>query len=52
METSVYDELIFLASSEKQKIKVHLFLDFAEWKFSSEVPDPYYGTKKDFAQHP
>ncbi|MEP7169005.1 MAG: low molecular weight protein-tyrosine-phosphatase [Bacteroidota bacterium] len=50
MESSVYDELIFLAPSAKQKIKVHLFLDFAEWKFFSDVPDPYYGTKKDFEE--
>jgi low molecular weight protein-tyrosine phosphatase len=50
MDHSVYDELISLASSEKQKAKVHLFLDFAEWKLTSEVPDPYYGTKKNFEE--
>jgi protein-tyrosine phosphatase len=50
MERSVFDELIALASSEKQKEKVKLFLDFAECNSSSEVPDPYYGTKKDFEE--
>jgi len=49
MDTSVYEELISIASSEKQKAKIHRFLDFADWE-SSEVPDPYYGSKKDFEE--
>lgn len=48
MDTSVYNHLRALASSEIHKEKIHRFLDFADWKISSEVPDPYYGTKKDF----
>ncbi len=49
MDTSVYEELISIATSEKHKKKIHRFLDFAEWD-SSEVPDPYYGSKKDFEE--
>jgi protein-tyrosine phosphatase len=48
MDNSVYEELISIAPSEKQKIKIHRFLDFANWEIPSEVPDPYYGSKKDF----
>ncbi|MEO5571201.1 MAG: low molecular weight protein-tyrosine-phosphatase [Bacteroidia bacterium] len=50
METSVYNELISLAASPEHKSKVYLFLDFAEWNVSFEVPDPYYGTRKDFEE--
>jgi len=50
MDNSVYDELIFLAISPQHKSKVHLFLNFAEWNLSSEVPDPYYGTRKNFEE--
>ena len=48
MDNSVYEELLSIAASEKQKTKIHRFLDFANWKILSEVPDPYYGSKKDF----
>src|SRR6188768_2595040 len=50
MDNSVYDELISIAKSAEHKTKIHLFLDFAEWNVSSEVPDPYYGTRKDFEE--
>lgn len=50
MDISVFEELISIAASAEQKSKVYLFLDFAEWNLSSEVPDPYYGTRKDFEE--
>lgn len=48
MDESVYDEIISLASSEKHRKKVYLFLDYAGYETGSPVPDPYYGSKKDF----
>lgn len=50
MDESVYDDLLASAKSDIEKEKTHLFLDFAEWKYSSNVPDPYYGTKNDFEE--
>jgi protein-tyrosine phosphatase len=51
MDYTVYEEIISFTDSEKQKAKVHLYLDFAEWNDKvSEVPDPYYGGSKDFEE--
>jgi protein-tyrosine phosphatase len=50
MDNSVYNQLRVLAPSEIQAAKIHRFLDFADCQISSEVPDPYYGTKKDFEE--
>lgn len=48
MDESVYEEVISLAKTEDQKNKVNVFLDFADWNETSNVPDPYYGTQSDF----
>lgn len=48
MDESVYEDVISLAKTEDQKNKVNVFLDFADWHETSNVPDPYYGTQSDF----
>ena len=37
-----------LAKNETQKDKVKLLLEYVNYRNFTEVPDPYYGTKKDF----
>ena len=37
-----------LAKNETQRDKVKLFLEYVNYRNFTEVPDPYYGTKKDF----
>jgi protein-tyrosine phosphatase len=37
-----------LAKNETQRNKVKLLLEFVNYRNFTEVPDPYYGTKKDF----
>lgn len=48
MDQQVYDELISMTADKNERKKTHLFLEFAECKNGSSVPDPYYGTRKDF----
>ncbi len=43
-------DILMLASSKEEQNKVHLFLEFAGFKDGSEVPDPYYGGKKEFEE--
>ena len=37
-----------LAKNETQRDKVKLLLEYVNYRNFTEVPDPYYGTKKDF----
>jgi len=37
-----------LAKNETQRNKVKLLLEYVNYRNFTEVPDPYYGTKKDF----
>ncbi|RVU84738.1 low molecular weight phosphotyrosine protein phosphatase [Leucothrix sargassi] len=37
-----------LASSQEQRERIHLFMDFAAERSESEVPDPYYGGEQGF----
>ena len=48
MDNEVYDEIISFAQSSIHRKKINLFLEYAGYGFGSSVPDPYYGTKKDF----
>lgn len=48
MDQSNYQNVIRLASSNEEIKKVHFLLDYLYPGQSAEVPDPYYGTQKDF----
>lgn len=51
MDRSNLKDLLALASGEDEKKKVHLFRKFQKGQGGeSEVPDPYYGTLKDFEE--
>jgi len=47
MDDSNYEKVIGLVS-EKEKLKIHRITDYCEIKKFKNVPDPYYGTQKDF----
>ena len=40
--------LRLLATNEMEKEKVKLFLEHVDYPNYNEVPDPYYGSMKDF----
>lgn len=48
MDRSNYSNVIALAQTEADQKKVNFFLDYLYPNQKSEVPDPYYGTLKDF----
>ncbi|AYV57823.1 low molecular weight protein-tyrosine-phosphatase [Leptospira kmetyi] len=49
MDKSNQKDVLYLASSDEERKKVQLFRFFQkDSKKDSEVPDPYYGTLKDF----
>lgn len=48
MDESNYQNAIRLANTQKEKDKVKFLLDFLYPGQRAEVPDPYYGTQKDF----
>ncbi|PJZ70735.1 protein tyrosine phosphatase [Leptospira perolatii] len=51
MDRSNLKDLFGLASAEEDRKKVHLFRKFQKGQpKESEVPDPYYGTLKDFEE--
>lgn len=50
MDQSNYDDVISQANSEKERNKVQFLLDFIYPNQKAAVPDPYYGSLKDFEQ--
>ncbi|TGL31531.1 low molecular weight phosphotyrosine protein phosphatase [Leptospira koniambonensis] len=51
MDRSNHKDLGILASNEEERKKIHLFRKFQKGQGKeSEVPDPYYGTLKDFEE--
>jgi protein-tyrosine phosphatase len=48
MDRTNYSDIIALARSAEERSKVHLFLEFSGSESPLDVPDPYYGTQKDF----
>ena len=50
MDKSNYQNVIRLASSNEEINKVHFLLDYLYPGQAAEVPDPYYGTQKDFEE--
>ncbi len=48
MDKSNYENVIVLCENQNQKDKVSLFLNSVYPNKNLEVPDPYYGTEKDF----
>ncbi|PJZ65980.1 low molecular weight phosphotyrosine protein phosphatase [Leptospira wolffii] len=51
MDRSNQKDLLALTSSEEERKKIHLFRKFQKGQNrESDVPDPYYGTLKDFEE--
>lgn len=50
MDKSNYQNVIRLASSNEEINKVNFLLDYLYPGQAAEVPDPYYGTQKDFEE--
>jgi len=50
MDENNLKNILSLAKSDADKNKVRLFLDWANEKKGQAVPDPYYGTEKDFEE--
>ena len=48
MDSSNYNNVIRLASSEKDKLKVKIFLNELYPNQNMAIPDPYYGGEKGF----
>lgn len=49
MDKSNYKDILSLAKSEKQREKVSFLLDTLDYPMEmKELPDPYYGSEKDF----
>jgi protein-tyrosine phosphatase len=48
MDQNNYKTVLALCSSAEYKTKVDLFLNITSSGEQSEVPDPYYGSEKDF----
>lgn len=47
MDSSVYSELRMFRHPQALN-KIHLYLEYAGYPASSDVPDPYYGTMRQF----
>lgn len=50
MDQSNFQQLLKLSPDAESKARVHLFLEFAADKTGQPVPDPYYGSEKDFEE--
>ena len=50
MDQSNKRDINSLTTNKLDHEKVHLFLEFANYKQGSEVPDPYYGGPKEFEE--
>jgi protein-tyrosine phosphatase len=50
MDQNNYNLVVRQASNAEQKAKVNLFLELALNRKNAEVPDPYYGSEKDFEE--
>lgn len=50
MDRYNYEDVISLAKSKEQRQKVNYLLNVVEPNTNNEVPDPYYGTQKDFEE--
>lgn len=50
MDSTNYRDILSLAAEEDAKAKVHLFLPYCGINDPADVPDPWYGDKKDFIQ--
>jgi protein-tyrosine phosphatase len=50
MDRYNYEDVISLAKSKEQRQKVNYLLNVVEPNSNNEVPDPYYGTQKDFEE--
>ncbi len=48
MDKVVFQELQKMASSEEEQQKIHMMSDYLSEFDYDEIPDPYYGIKKDF----
>jgi protein-tyrosine phosphatase len=48
MDEDNYNDILRLARNDEQKKKVYRFQEFANIDEPNYVPDPYYGTMKDF----
>ena len=48
MDQDNYNQIVSLASTEKEKTKVHLILNESYPSQNKEVPDPYYGGHQGF----
>ena len=48
MDRSNLQNVLKLSNAEKNKHKIKLFLEYKMKMNFEEVPDPYYGTEKDF----
>ena len=48
MDRDNYHGLVMMASSDEQKGKIQLFLEYATEADTDEVPDPYYGGAQGF----
>ena len=50
MDESNYKDVIRLATTDTEKAKVQFLLNYLEPGSNQKVPDPYYGTQKDFEE--
>jgi len=50
MDQSVLNQLLSINKTAKFHQRIHLFLEYAGYPEGSIVPDPYYGTLKDFEE--
>lgn len=48
MDRSNYANVMKLSNADQNKHKIKLFLEYKKQMNFDEVPDPYYGTEKDF----
>ena len=48
MDRSNYSNVMKLSNADKNKYKIKLFLEYKKEMNFDEVPDPYFGTEKDF----
>ena len=49
-EKSVYDHLVDLTDDSEEKSKIHMLTDFSEKYTGTDVPDPYFGGEKQYAE--
>lgn len=49
MDVHNYEDILSLCTTDKQRQKVQLIMDYGDDSSITEVPDPYYGGKDGFA---